>query len=264
MGTFVSITLPSSEQTLVQKGFDELKRVELELSNYNPEATLYKLNHGTTTSITPYLQEALTLSKKYYRESDGYFNVEVGVITKELYHFAEKERIPSSKELQEIDIHKAKQIDLGGMGKGYGVDKVKKLFNSYGVKEGVIAASGDIYCFGECNIEVQDPFDEDRTLLSFKIKDSAVTTSGNYRRFVKSKKYNHLINPKTKESEQNFASITLISKLPNSDIDAYATAASVMSVEKAVEFLNKFDLGYILILNDKRIIKSKNLKKFIF
>ncbi|MDQ7069017.1 MAG: FAD:protein FMN transferase [Sulfurimonas sp.] len=57
---------------------------------------------------------------------------------------------------------------------------------------------------------------------------------------------NHLINPKTKESQKSFISLTLISTLPNSDIDAYATAASVMPKELAYRFLNSLDVGYII------------------
>lgn len=263
MATFVTINLPLNNAQLVQDGFNEFRKVELELSNYNHQATLYKLNHDPSTKITPYLQEALLLSQKYREESRGYFDVRVGAITKESFHFGENEVIPSKEFLKEIDLQKRDQIDLGGMGKGFGVDKVKKLFRSKDVKEAIIAASGDIYCFGECSIAVQNPFVEGESYLTFKMRDSAVSTSGNYRRFVKSKKYNHLINPKTKQSEQTFASITLISKLPNSDIDAYATAASVMSVKEAQLFLNRFDLAYILILNTKELIMSQNIEDFV-
>ena len=64
-------------------------------------------------------------------------------------------------------------------------------------------------------------------------ENTAISTSGNYRRYVQNSDYNHLINPKTRASQKTFASISLISdRYSNSDLDAYATAASVMPKQK--------------------------------
>jgi thiamine biosynthesis lipoprotein len=103
---------------------------------------------------------------------------------------------------------------------------------------------------------VQDPF-SDNLLASFTMAqhNTAISTSGNYRRFVKSREYNHLINPKTHHSQQEFASVTLLSeRLSNSDLDAYATAASVMPKEKALRFLDALsEVGYLILTNDKKV-----------
>jgi len=90
-----------------------------------------------------------------------------------------------------------------------------------------------------------------------------VSRSGNYNRYVKSRKYNYLINPKTKQSEQKFLSVTLVSNLPSATIDAYVTVASVMPVQKTYKFLNKQTLGYIILQADKKIIISPNITQYI-
>jgi len=278
MGTYVSVSLEQKDIYLSNLTFNRLKDIELSLSSYDSNALVYKLNHTHTVTIDADLYEALILSSKYYKTTNGYFDITIGSITKSLFHFGEKELIPSTKELQSskinfkgiifnkrnASIEQGVVLDLGGMGKGFGVDKAKEVLLSKGVKKAVIALSGDIYCIGRCSMSIQNPFKEE-ILASFKIIDAAISTSGNYRRFVKNKEFNHLINPKKKKSQKTFASISLVSKsMSNSDLDAYATAASVMPYHKSISFLNSIkELGYIVVKNDKTVIVSKNFSKLV-
>ena len=124
--------------------------------------------------------------------------------------------------------------------------------------------SGDIRCLDICSMAIQNPFGEG-TMAEFttKVSNTAISTSGNYRRFIKSKENNHLIDPKRKTSQQLFASITLLSHGSNSDIDAYATAASVMPLEEAVSFLGSLDLAYVLVRNNGDQYVSENLGDYV-
>jgi thiamine biosynthesis lipoprotein len=101
------------------------------------------------------------------------------------------------------------KIDLGGMGKGFAVDKVVAYLQSKEISKGIIAASGDIRCLDACKIDVAHPF-SDAILLSFTTVQAniGISTSGNYNRYVQSVQHNHLINPKLKKSQTNFISIT--------------------------------------------------------
>jgi thiamine biosynthesis lipoprotein len=83
-----------------------------------------------------------------------------------------------------------------------------------------------------------------------------VSTSGNYERYIKNKTHNHLIDPKTRKSQQQYASITLIDTKDNTRIDALATAVSVMEEEKAIRMLENLKIGYVLILNDGTIKRN--------
>jgi len=263
MGTFITITLEPKDYQHIEEGFLTLKEVEHSLSSYDKNALVYKLNHHQKITPTSYLNEALSLSEKYYHDSNGYFTINVGSITKGVYHFGENERVPTSAELDRTILEGT--IDLGGMGKGYGVDKVKQVYFESNISNGTVAASGDIFCFHKCEIAIQNPFDENIELtLKMKNRNSAISTSGNYRRYIKSKENNHLINPKKKRPAKTFASITLLTTThSNSDIDAYATAASVMPLAKALQFLKRLELGYILILNNKKRIYSSNLDIYV-
>ena len=276
MGTFVTLSLEKQNRTLFRPAFNIVKDVEKSLSSYDTNATIYRLNRDKKVKLDHYTYDALLLAKKYYKKTDGYFDVAIGSITKDLYHFGEEECVATHKELQNsstnfhklhfnkesASIDEAIKIDLGGMGKGYGVDRVVEFLKLHKVKSARVAFSGDIRCIGECLMQIQNPFSQ-RPLMTFKMKDMGISTSGNYNRFVKSKKFNHLINPKTKESEQNFISITLISKLPNADLDAYATASTVMPREKAFLFLKSLDLAYVILDINRELYISKNIESYV-
>ncbi len=275
MGTLVSVSLAANNSDEIQKSFELIHNVELSLSSYAPQADIYRLNMKKEIDASPYTLEAIRLSQQYYKDTDGYFDITVGSITKKGYRFGENEKIPDKQELdnyrlniKDIKIQNSKitiaqdiNIDLGGMGKGYTVDQVVKYLQSKNIDKGVIAASGDIRCLDLCKIEIQNPFDES-IIGSFltKKQNTAVSTSGNYRRFVKSKENNHLIDPKSRRPQKKFASVTLISQHLNSTLDAYATAVSVMPLEKALHFLDDREINYILITNDKQVFFSKGLK----
>jgi thiamine biosynthesis lipoprotein len=276
MGTFASVELPQEKSAELQESFKILKAVERSLSSYDPEADIYRLNHNREVDLSTYTYEALLLCERYYRESGGYFDITVGSVTKALYRFGEDERVAGTTELQkaridfngvhfnerEAHLDEGVTVDLGGMGKGYGVDRAAEYLREKGIAEGKIALSGDIRCLDSCKMAIQDPFGEG-TIASFSTKypNTAISTSGNYRRYVGDKSANHLIDPKAKLPQQLFASITLISRGSNSDIDAYATAASVMPLEKAIRFLETLDVGYILItVAGERFVSETNPK----
>ncbi|MDQ1263621.1 MAG: FAD:protein transferase [Campylobacterota bacterium] len=280
MATYVTITTDETHSDAISKGFEIMRGVERSLSSYNQNATIAILNSKSYVKLDDYAYEAFLLSKEYYEKSDGYFDITVGSITKELYHFNEdSQRIPTKKELNaakinfkgltfnryEARVEEGIKVDLGGMGKGFGVDKVAEYFRQKEIKDATISASGDIRCLGSCIINIQDPFSQDNFLLSFKTitEDIGISTSGNYNRFVKDTTKNHLINPKTKKPQLHFASITLVGDMPNSHLDAYATAASVMPIQKAYKFLDSIGVGYIVLQSDRELVVSKNISKFI-
>ena len=277
MGTYVSISLDASKKREFAPAFSIVKAVDSSLSSYKKNSPIFQLNRDKKVKLDAYSLEALRLAERYYKRTDGYFNVAIGSITKELYHFGEDECLPDAEALKRSDVNiaalhikngiatiaKSMKIDLGGMGKGFCVDKVSAYLRKKGIKKARVAASGDIRCISRCRIDVQNPFGE-KPLYSFTTKeaDMGISTSGNYNRYVGTSKENHLINPKQKHPQREFVSITLISKLPNSDLDAYATAASVMPKAKALEFLETLNAAYILLTIQGELLISKNITAF--
>lgn len=277
MSTFVTVSVEEKDKDYVEDAFDIIRDVDLSLSSYNQKATIFLLNKNRHVELDDYSLQALNLCKRYRDETDGYFDITIGSITKGLYRFGEDERLATQKELFEAKINfdglhvdkrlaaldEGIKVDLGGMGKGFAVDKAAEFFREKGVKDATISASGDIRCLSTCKIDVQDPFREG-ILASFETKkdDLGITTSGSYNRYVRSTDNNHLIDPKLKKSQTRFISITLIGDMQSSDLDAYATASSVMPAKKAYEFLNSIGVAYIVLQSDKKLVISKNINDY--
>jgi thiamine biosynthesis lipoprotein len=209
----------------------------------------------------------LEISKKIYKETFGYFSIAVGAITKKRYFFGQTEaKIPTDKQLDSantdllgfsvkksrVSLGKDVVIDFGGIAKGFTVQKVKEFLDAQGLKHFQIALSGDIYCKGSCRIAIQSPFERHKHIKVLELKDAAISTSGNYERYIQSKKHNHLINPKTKRSQQKIASMTLYShKHNNTTLDALATALSVMPQATREKVLKNFPgISYLYVTVD--------------
>ncbi len=271
MGTFVSISLPEKHNQQIARSFELIQRLEDSLSTYDESATLAKLNRNHQVAYDPYLAEALTLSRSYYHQSNGYFDITIGSISKKLYHFGEEKTYsPSRQELQSahLDIHGIHiddaqiitdtniTLDLGGMGKGYGADKVAQYLHEKNITKGIIALSGDIRCLDRCEVYLQSPYSE-QTFAKVKSKKEqlSISTSGTYRRFATTKEEHHLINPKTASQGREFVSVSLFTTANNAKIDAYATAISVMSRTEALSFLReKKEIGFVLVDKDGKIL----------
>jgi len=271
MGTFISITLPETESEHHTKSFELIKHIENSLSTYDPNASLFKLNKTHQIVFDPYLAEAIMLSQSYYDQTNGYFDITIGSITKNLYHFGEEQTYSPSKKMLEnahldihgisideryITTHKNVTIDLGGMGKGYGADKVAQYLYEQNITKGIIALSGDIRCLNRCEVYLQSPYSE-QTFAKVKSKKDqlSISTSGTYRRFAKSKEEHHLINPKTASQGREFVSVSLFTTADNAKIDAYATALSVMSKTEALSFLkDKKEIGFVLVDKKGKIL----------
>jgi thiamine biosynthesis lipoprotein len=272
MGTYAFVIVEQEDAKIADAIFRRMKEVETSLSSFLEEGGVSKLNHQRKGRVDDDLLEALKVCERLYRETDGYFDCTIGSVTKEQFGFGtQRERIPSATSLAEskvgmdglhrqgrdVWLEEGIYLDLGGMGKGFGVDKAADIMRRAGMTKGIIGLSGDIRCFGPCHIAIQNPFG-DGTIgtIDTMREESGITTSGIYRRFVKTESYHHLIDPKRKQSEKVFASVTLVAPLPNVWLDGWATAIAVMPPSLALKFLNAHPLvAYLLIGTNGVVLK---------
>ncbi|HEY9189890.1 MAG TPA: FAD:protein FMN transferase [Sulfurovum sp.] len=271
MGTFVSLALPKTYSEQMARSFERIRTIEASLSTYDPNASLFILNQTHRIAFDPYLAEAISLSKEYYRQTYGYFDITIGSISKKLYHFGEETTYsPSPEALQAayLDIHgitidahhiltdEKVTVDLGGMGKGYGADKVAQFLDEQNITAGVIALSGDIRCLDLCEIYLQSPYSEQTfAKITSKNPQLSISTSGTYRRFANTKEEHHLIDPKTASQGREFVSVSLFTTADNAKIDAYATAVSVMPRSEALAFLKQHkEIGFVIVDKEGKIL----------
>lgn len=255
MGIPVSISAPEVREEF----FEPFRKVDKYFSLYRKDSILCRLNREKQIKADRFFMDLLETSIKIYRETYGFFDISMGNIT---YRYGDYINgcdfvKTDSYGMENIQIEGDKiflkngiSLDFGGIAKGYAVDNVSQILKKRGIK-GVVKASGDIRCLKKCRICIKDPFsDSFFGCFLTKNEETGISTSGIYERYRGDINDNHLIDPTTKKSASNTVSITLIGTIDNTSLDAYTTAVSVMPVEKAVSFLEKKKLGFVLITKD--------------
>ena len=114
---------------------------------------------------------------------------------------------------------KGLSLDFGGITKGYAIDKVAQVLHSRGINQGLVDLGGNIRVLSKAPPEkdsyplgIRDPREWTKQIGRADMIDEAISTSGNYERFVeyKGKVYPHIINPKTGLPQQGIDSVTVI------------------------------------------------------
>ncbi len=131
-------------------------------------------------------------------------------------------------------------VDLGGIGKGYGVDRAVDVLRSWGIQNALVNVGGDLYAMGVSEdgdpwkVGVRSPDDPKGVAATLRMSDRAVATSGDYQQYFdyQGRRFHHLLDPRTgAPSLTRLRSVTVAADACMS-ADAGATTAFVASVEE--------------------------------
>jgi len=128
-------------------------------------------------------------------------------------------------------------IGLGGIAKGYAIDRALETIRRAGCDGGLVDVGGDVRCFGASargdpwRVGVRNPFDTRGGAFfgTLAVRDEAVCTSGNYERYseIDGKRYSHIVDPRTGRPVDLAPSVTVVA--PTAALaDGWATALSVL------------------------------------
>ena len=246
MGTTFSVVLygfdPASMTQAVDAAFDEAHRLDALLSNYLPDSEWSRVNrdaaaHPVRVSIE--LFRILSDCLEYSRASEGTFDVTVGPLMRAWGFFAGDHRVPSPGEIraalkivgyQHVHLdadkrtvsfdHPGVEIDPGGVGKGYAVDRMIEILRARGFRNGLVAASGSSI-FGLGNppeesrgwpINIADPWDHRKNAAQVFLKDLSLSTSGNYEKSFRAggHRYSHIMDPRRGVPAESAVQVTII------------------------------------------------------
>lgn len=225
----------------VGAALDEVDRIDRLMSHYRSDTPLSRLNREAADApvvVEPELFDFLALCLRWSRESDGAFDVTVGPLMKTWGFFRDEGRVPGSRELAEtlavtgyrhVRLDPAArsvgfdrpgvELDLGGIGKGYAVDRVVDLLRRRGIRSALVNLGGSsVYGLGAppgreaWEVAVQDPADPAKTALTVPLRDRALSVSGRYARFFEQDgvTYSHIMDPRTGRPVQGMLSVAVI------------------------------------------------------
>lgn len=167
------------------------------------------------------------------------------------------------------------KIDLGGVAKGYVLEKMVEIVSSGREDANVcVSIGGNVGVKGSSeanrksgksgwNVGITNPFDKNELSATLTLEDGFVAISGAYERFFEKdgEIYHHIFDPQTGyPAKSDIASVAVINK-NGLEGDALSTALFVMGKEEAIEFYNKgiYDFDMIIIGADGNVAVTENI-----
>ena len=287
MGSVISVQTFNSkyDENVEQRVIDCIKDHDKFLSNKIESSTISMLNEGTTVTLDNFTYDALVMSKKIYKKTDGKAALTVGALSK-LWDFdSGKNVVPEKEDIEKVlktvnddnlrfnerqtSVKNGSILDLGSIGKGFACDKAARVLNESDVENAVVAVGGSIYAKGytapgrKIRVGIRNPFGNENEYLGYISTDNAfISTSGNYEKVFEKdgKKYHHLLDCTTGYPvEGDLISVTVICD-NGAKSDALSTACFVMGYgEKTLSLLADEDAEAIFVFEDKSVIITKKL-----
>ncbi|MFC1897475.1 FAD:protein FMN transferase [Chloroflexota bacterium] len=298
MDTYVKVAVYSDEETAVaaiNAAFDRMEEIVNIATTFDEEGEAFRLNQDEYVDTpSDELLELITMAIDYSELTGGSFDITCQPLLDlwsfqpdadkqfwELDETTQKARINEASKLlgsDKIVIEENRiyfkengmKITLGGIAKGYTVDKALEVIKDMGIKYAMIDAGGDISTLGSkprgelWSIALVNPDDTSQSLATFRVHDKSITTSGNYERyFDPEKKAGHIMDPRTGYSTDECISVTIIAD-NCTYADALATGIFVMGPEDGMALIESLDDVECLIVDADRVIHhSSGLSEYL-
>lgn len=286
MGTEVSVTLWHKDSAVAERTIAavmaEMRRIDAHLSPYIETSALTRMNQKASKAPLKIDDElVLLLDKSLYISalSEGAFDVTFASLGR-YYDYrkklspseAQREELLSAIDYRHLKLDKAKRtifyanphvyVDLGGIAKGYAVDRAVHIIREAGVTHASVSAGGDSRILGDRrgrpwivgikNPRISEASPQD-SVIRIPLTDVAVSTSGDYERFFIDEKsgqrIHHILNPKTGKSASGVVSVTILGD-HGVDTDPLSTTVFVLGVKKGLALINRLP-GFDCIIIDQ-------------
>jgi len=291
MSTSVEIQILTSSSEKASNAFNsafrEIERLEDLLSRYKSTSQIAQIARQAGIAPVTVEQDLLTVLKEAMtiaRLSHGAFDITCPPLL-QVWQQKTAEQVPTDQELEQartlVDYRtiqcdtiaqtvflpvKGMSLDLGGIAKGYAVDRAVAVLRKQGIGSGIVNAGGDLFAFGlkghtPWTTALRHPRIKDQTIATFSIQDEAVVTSGDYERFItiKGKRYAHIIDPRTGYPVENMMSVTVFAP-STMRADALATAVFVLGPEQGLALINSLDNTEAMIIDEQgRFFRSRGI-----
>jgi len=267
MGTVVEIAADGKDadrlDRAVTEAFSEMERLEGLMSPHRPQSDVARLSRSSEgLDVSPETAEVVALGLDVARASGGAFDMTLGRL-KTLWGIeSEAPRVPSAPEIREalagsgpdalrlegnrvIKRDPYLAVDLGGIAKGYAIDRAIDVLRRAEVESASVNAGGDIRLLGArgdrpWRIGIRHPRNPEGLTATLLLDEAAVVTSGDYERFFEADgvRYHHLFDPRTGYPAALSRSVTVVAETAVL-ADALATAAFVLGPEAGLKLLEE-------------------------
>jgi thiamine biosynthesis lipoprotein len=257
----------------VDAAFRELERIEALMSEWRPETPISQVNAAAgkqPVAVPEELRAIIRRAIAYGEKTEGAFDLTwrgMGNIWRfdDAFRVPDKERVEQARknvdyravrlEGDTVFLERAGMaMGLGGLAKGYSVDRAARILKEKGFPDSLVAGAGDILASGTKGGEpwrlgVQDPRQERGTLLgTLPMSGRAISTSGDYERFrmVDGVRYHHIIDPRTGWPARECISVTVVAPTTE-QTDALSTSIFILGPAKGLALAKAEGVDVLII-----------------
>ena len=284
-------TIDRQPADLVQATFDS---VNVRLSSWRDDSEIGRLNGAPADSaivVSKWLSECLRVSEGLRDASGGAFDPTAEPLMRLWGFYRRQGHLPSAAEIDSCrallggythdpfrdtvtKLRAGTRFDLGGVAKGFAVDRAVANLIELGISSALIDLGGNLFCLGlpegrdTWRVGVRDPLDRDRLFATVDLVNKAVATSGAYERFVEidGHRYGHIMNPATGTPAEGLLSVTVLARTATL-ADGLTTTLYVLGPEGAVDLLREHyrHVEAVLVLpgegnEEARVLATPGLK----
>jgi FAD:protein FMN transferase len=269
----------------VESALDEVDRLDRLMSHYKEDSALSRLNREAATrptAVDEELFDVLAASFRYSRETGGAFDITVGPLMKAWGFFRGDGRLPSTEAVaaaravvgsHHVTLDPARHtvsfdspgvvLDLGGIGKGYAVDRAVRILAAGGVTAALVSAGGStVFGLGSppdrrgWDVAVQDPIDASRTAMRVTLEDRALSVAGSSEKFfeVDGVMYSHIMDPRSAQPARGVLAVAVVTPTGLAG-DALDNAFFVLGPDDSVPVVRRYpqtDAYFFLPAADRR------------
>ena len=295
MGADLSLTAWTPDEAVAISAFDEVfadfERLENLMSVWRGGSDVLRLNAAAGDHPVPVSRETrdvLRIAREVSDWTDGGFDVTFGALT-DLWKFDHDQDnvIPDARLVRErlplvdyrlLDIdeaagtaflrRKGMRVHLGGIGKGFAVDRAAAILRRRGLSDFMIRAGGDMYVGGvrgdrPWRLGIRDPRGPaDRSFATVELSNGTFSTSGDYERaFMKDgRRYHHILDLSVGQPARGCRSVTLVT--PRAVIaDALAKGVFVLGARAGMALVERLPEVEAVIVSDRNeVLVSTGLK----
>jgi FAD:protein FMN transferase len=290
MGTRIYVEVWSEGAAKGDEAIDavmaEMRRIDVLMSHYKPESQLSQINARAAqepVQVDPELFDLIKLSTHYSVITEGAFDITYASVG-HLYDFPHHVK-PTEEQIKAalpgVNWHNmlldgvhhtvrferpGMRIDLGGIGKGYAVDRGIGILQARGFQHALVTAGGDSRIIGDRMgrpwvVGIRNPDDKNQVVTRIPIVNSAMSTSGDYERYFDEGgvRYHHIIDPRTGHSASKVRSATILGPTAT-ETDGMSKTAFVLGPEKALEIINRMpQYDAIFVTPEGKVLYSNGL-----
>jgi FAD:protein FMN transferase len=291
MGTRCAVELWSTDranaEAAIASVFADMKRIDLLMSTWKPDTQLARVNRDASqrpVQVDAELFELIRIALEYSAATQGAFDVTYASVGY-LYDFKKgvhpgseviKGALPAVNyrnvklDARRRTVHFTRpgmRIDLGGIAKGYAVDRGIELLRKAGFERAMVNSGGDTRIVGDrfgkpWVVGIRNPDDQSKSFLRMPLTDAAISTSGDYERYFDEGgvRYHHIIDPKTGDSARSLRSATVIGPTALRT-DALSTSVFVLGAERGIALVNTLkDVDAVVVTPQGKVLYSRGLE----